>query len=73
MNAEDEGPLLAYLASARNSLGRTLYDAQYALRLARQRRKHHACVALFCELRLYEVSSEVGQGVLGVLGRGHCC
>ena len=55
MSEEDESDLLAFLSSARNPLGRPLYDAQYALRLARQRKRHHACVALFCELHLYEV------------------
>lgn len=55
MNEEDESALLAFLSGARNALGRPLYDAQYALRLARQRLRLHACVALFCELHLYEV------------------
>ena len=54
MSDDDEGDLLAFLSSARDGLARPLYDAQYALRLARQRRRHHACVALFCELHLYE-------------------
>ena len=51
----EEGPLLQYLASARNPLGRPLYDAQYALRLVRQRDCKHASVALFCELSMFEV------------------
>ena len=52
----EEGPLLQYLATARNPLGRPLYDAQYALRLVRQRNRLHASVALFCELSMFEVS-----------------
>ena len=51
----EEGPLLQYLATARDPLGRPLYDAQYALRLVRQRDRIHASVALFCELSMYEV------------------
>ena len=52
----EEGPLLQYLSTARDPLGRPLYDAQYALRLARERDRMHASVALFCELAMYEVS-----------------
>ena len=54
---EQEGPLLQYLASARDLLGRPLYDPQTALRLARQRNKLQACVQLLCDLNLYEVST----------------
>ena len=53
---DEEGPLLRYLANARDLLGRPLYDPQTALRLARQRNKLHACVELLCDLNLYEVS-----------------
>lgn len=53
---EQEGPLLQYLASARDLLGRPLYDPQTALRLARQRNKLQASVQLLCDLNLYEVS-----------------
>lgn len=53
---KQEGPLLQYLASARDLLGRPLYDPQTALRLARQRNKLQACVQLLCDLNLYEVS-----------------
>lgn len=52
---DEEGPLLRYLANARDLLGRPLYDPQTALRLARQRNKLHACVELLCDLNLYEV------------------
>ncbi|KAK9789373.1 hypothetical protein WJX73_010275 [Symbiochloris irregularis] len=55
----DEGPLLQYLASARDPFGKPLYDAQYALRLARERNCKHASVALFCELSMYEDAVEV--------------
>ncbi|KAL3143378.1 hypothetical protein ABBQ38_002206 [Trebouxia sp. C0009 RCD-2024] len=51
---DQEGPLLQYLASARDLLGRPLYDPQTALRLARQRNKLHASVQLLCDLNLYE-------------------
>ena len=54
---DDEGPLLRYLANARDLLGRPLYDPQTVLRLARQRNKLHACVELLCDLNLYEVRS----------------
>lgn len=57
----EEGPLLQYLATARDPLGRPLYDAQYALRLARQRDRVHASVALFCELSMYEVGLAWGS------------
>ena len=52
---EQEGPLLQYLANARDLLGRPLYDPQTALRLARQRNKLQASVQLLCDLNLYEV------------------
>lgn len=52
---EEEAPLLQYLANARDSQGKPLYDPQTALRLARQRNKLQACVQLLCDLNLYEV------------------
>ena len=52
----EEGQLLQYLTAARDPLGRPLYDAQYALRLVRQRNRMHASVALFCELSMFEAS-----------------
>ena len=51
----DEAPLLQYLASARDVLGRPLYDPQFALRLARQRGCLRACITLFCDVGMYEV------------------
>ena len=54
---DQEGPLLQYLANARDLLGRPLYDPQTALRLARQRNKLRASVQLLCDLNLYEVST----------------
>lgn len=47
-----EQELLEYLASARDLAGRPLYDAVHALRLARERGRLRASVALFCEVRL---------------------
>ena len=45
-----EGELLEYLASARDLAGAPLYDAVHALRLARDRGRLRASVALFCEV-----------------------
>lgn len=64
---EQEGPLLQYLASARDLLGRPLYDPQTALRLARQRNKLQACVQLLCDLNLYEVVPTPSQDEVLVL------
>ena len=61
----DEAPLLQYLASARDVLGRPLYDPQFALRLARQRGCLRACITLFCDVGMYEVGSQ--QVVVGML------
>lgn len=49
--ALQEPELLEYLASARDLAGRPLYDAVHALRLARDRGRLRASVALFCEVR----------------------
>ncbi|KAI8463559.1 MAG: hypothetical protein J3K34DRAFT_462375 [Monoraphidium minutum] len=62
---QDEGPLLDYLARAgRDGLGRPLYDAKYALRLARDRDRRvttrlgftapRACVKLLSQLGLHQ-------------------
>lgn len=51
----DERELLGYLQGAKDLLGRPLYDAQFALRVARQHGHLHACVQLLCELNLHEV------------------
>ncbi|KIY94538.1 Vacuolar protein sorting-associated protein 18 [Monoraphidium neglectum] len=51
----DEGPLLDYLSRAgRDPLGRPLYDAKYALRLARDRDRPRACVKLLSQLGLHQ-------------------
>ena len=50
----DERELLGYLQGAKDLLGRPLYDAQFALRVARQAGHLHACVQLLCELNLHE-------------------
>ncbi len=50
----EERELLEFLRAARDPLGRPLYDAQFALRVARARGHLHACVQLLCELRLHE-------------------
>ncbi|EFN52342.1 hypothetical protein CHLNCDRAFT_139164 [Chlorella variabilis] len=47
-----EQELLDYLAAARGPSGRPLYDPVSALRLARDRRRLRACVALYCEVGL---------------------
>ena len=79
---DEEGPLLRYLANARDLLGRPLYDPQTALRLARQRNKLHACVELLCDLNLYEVRQPThGQAAcmlacmlaFGILVTATCC
>ena len=57
----DEAPLLQYLASARDVLGRPLYDPQFALRLARQRGCLRACITLFCDVGMYEVGPPKGH------------
>lgn len=57
-----EGELLEYLASARDLAGAPLYDAVHALRLARDRGRLRASVALFCEVR-----------VAGTGGAGQAC
>eukprot|EP00878_Enallax_costatus_P011969 GHUV01012497.1.p1 GENE.GHUV01012497.1~~GHUV01012497.1.p1 ORF type:complete len:1028 (+),score=282.75 GHUV01012497.1:49-3132(+) len=49
-----EGRLLDFLARVRNPLGKPLFDVKYALRLAKERNRRHACVKLLCELGLYE-------------------
>ena len=51
----DERELLEFLQAARDPLGRPLYDAHFALRVARQQGHLHACVKLLCELNLHEV------------------
>eukprot|EP00879_Flechtneria_rotunda_P019362 GHRR01020334.1.p1 GENE.GHRR01020334.1~~GHRR01020334.1.p1 ORF type:complete len:907 (+),score=281.55 GHRR01020334.1:278-2998(+) len=51
---ESEGRLLDFLARARNPLGKPLFDAKYALRLAKERNRRHACVKLLCQLGLFE-------------------
>lgn len=53
-DADQEGELLEYLASARDLAGAPLYDAVHALRLARDRGRLRASVALFCEVGMYE-------------------
>lgn len=52
----DERRLLEYLQSAKDSFGKPYYDAQFALRVARQNGRLNACVQLLCELQLHEVS-----------------
>lgn len=49
----DEQLLLNYLASAKSPLGRPFYDPKAALRLATERGKLRACVALLCQLGMY--------------------
>ncbi|WIA14238.1 hypothetical protein OEZ85_002776 [Tetradesmus obliquus] len=51
---EDEGRLLDFMSRARTPLRKPLFDAKYALRLAKERNRRHACVKLLCELGLYE-------------------
>lgn len=46
-----EQELLDYLSSAHDLGGRPLYDPVHALRLARDRGRLRASVALFCEVR----------------------
>ncbi len=53
----DEQRLLHYLRTARGTLGSPLYDAQFALQVARQHGKLNACVQLLCELNLHEVTA----------------
>jgi hypothetical protein len=51
----DERPLLDFLRRARcRRTGRPLYDPRYALRVARERGRTRATVALMCELGLYD-------------------
>jgi hypothetical protein len=50
-----ERPLLEFLRRARcRRTGRPLYDPRYALRVARERGRTRATVALLCELGLYD-------------------
>jgi hypothetical protein len=49
----EEQLLLNYLASAKSPLGRPFYDPKAALRLATERGKLRACVALLCQLGMY--------------------
>lgn len=50
----DERRLLEYLQSAKDNFGKPHYDAQFALRVARQNGRLRACVQLLCELQLHE-------------------
>ncbi|PSC73297.1 vacuolar sorting-associated 18-like protein [Micractinium conductrix] len=54
LDASQEEQLLEYLASARSLSDRPLYDPVHALRLARERRRLRASVALFCEVGMWE-------------------
>ena len=61
---KDERELLEFLQAARDPLGRPLYDAHFALRVARQEGHLHACVQLLCELNLHEVQRLVSVAIL---------
>ncbi|BDA49156.1 Vacuolar protein sorting-associated protein 18 homolog [Coccomyxa sp. Obi] len=50
----DERRLLEYLQTAKDTFGKPYYDAQFALRVARQNGRLRACVQLLCELQLHE-------------------
>ena len=62
---EDEAALQTFLTGSRDPLGRPLYDAQYALRLARQRGHLRACVHLYTDLNLFEASLACSLPVMG--------
>ena len=61
----DERRLLEYLQTAKDSFGKPYYDAQFALRVARQNGRLNACVQLLCELQLHEVSTSHFSEILG--------
>ena len=50
---QEEEVLLQYLESARNAVGRPLYDPVHALRLAREWGRHRATVTLLAEMGLW--------------------
>ena len=50
----DEAALMDYLEAARDVLGAPLYNPEAALRFARQAGHLRACVALLCQLELFE-------------------
>uniref|UniRef100_A0A7S1SRU6 Pep3/Vps18 RING C-terminal domain-containing protein n=1 Tax=Tetraselmis chuii TaxID=63592 RepID=A0A7S1SRU6_9CHLO len=51
---DDEADLLAYLKQAKGPLGTPYYDAKFALRLARERNRQHACVQLLSDMGMYQ-------------------
>ena len=58
-DANQEPALLDFLATARDPLGRPLYDPVHALRLAREWGRHRATVALLAEVGLWEDAVEL--------------
>lgn len=54
LEAEHEVELLEHLATARDVMGRPLYDAVHALRLCREHGRQRATVALLAEVGLWE-------------------
>ena len=62
---EEEDALLEYLATARDALGRPLYDPVHALRLAREWNRPRAMVALLSEVGLWEDAVQMALDVGG--------
>ncbi|KAL1748553.1 Pep3/Vps18/deep orange family-domain-containing protein [Schizophyllum fasciatum] len=59
--AEDDGPLLRYLAAAPADplTGRPVYDLDYALRLCRQAGRTQPCVHIYSQMGLWENSVDL--------------
>ncbi|PCH33839.1 hypothetical protein WOLCODRAFT_130019 [Wolfiporia cocos MD-104 SS10] len=60
-HAEDDGPLLRFLAAAPADAltGRPYYDLDYALRLCKQAGRTQACVHIYSKMGLYESSVDL--------------
>lgn len=54
LQPDSEGVLLKYLETARDPLGKPLYDTVHALRTVVERRQYQAAVMLYCELDMWE-------------------